>query len=74
MTSLTERLRVLVRADARVCHECGHMDRPLREMASQLGVGHATLWRFLSGRATSERVINKLYERYRGRLESQERQ
>lgn len=65
---LTERIRALLRAEAKECPTCGHMDRTAREMAKALGIPVASLWRFMSGRAPSAALLDKLYARYEHKL------
>lgn len=66
--TVTERIRALLRAEAKECPTCGHMDRTSREMSKALGIPVASLWRFMSGKAPSAGLIDKLYERYKEKL------
>lgn len=66
--TLTDWLRVLVREEAKECPTCGHLNRSAREMSKTLGVPVASLWRFMSGKAPSAALLDKLFARYESKI------
>jgi hypothetical protein len=58
-TSPTEHLRQQAAKAMEPCATCGHAPS-YREVAALSGVGHVTLWRFLSGRGATSDTLDAI--------------
>lgn len=58
--SFTAALRKRLADHVGTCSECGRPKESLREVASEVGVAHSTLWRFLGGAGLSSAVVDQL--------------
>lgn len=65
---LSDRLRELLKVEAGACQTCGSAKITCRAIAARVGLSHATVWRFMSGRAPNAHTIDVLYARYKDKL------